>query len=345
MSSVGLNENRLYSLLMSSEPRTLGGQLGRRPDRLSNGAGGVLGIDLGGTYLRAAAAGDSGDIIAETTEDAVGLTPVRLLERVRNLIGELCSAPPPALAIGLPAPVDGRGNVGHMVNLPALSGVPLREHLERELGVPAIVENDVNLAAVGEQRLGRARGAQDMVFIAVGTGVGMGVVAGGRVLRGFRGGAGELGLLPLATDRVGRGREELGPLEEVAGGAGLARRWAQLTSRDASGRDVFLAAGNGDAVAVRLLDEQAQALAMGIRAVDALLDPELIVFGGGIGSRPDVLARVRDVLESQQIGAPIIEPSTLGERAALLGALAAARDVAAERLAAELGTGAQGPTS
>jgi glucokinase len=118
-----------------------------------------------------------------------------------------------------------------------------------------------------------------------------------------------------------------------------------LTSRHASGHDVFLAAGNGEAAAVRLLDEQAQALAMGIRAVHALLDPELIVLGGGIGSRPDVLARVRDVLESQRIGAPAIEPSTLGERAALLGAVAAARDAAAERLAAEPGPGALRPIS
>src|SRR5207237_376295 len=108
--------------------------------------------------------------------------------------------------------------------------------------------------------------------------------------------AGELGWLPLAPGRVARDPHELGPLEAVAGGAGLAKRWAAHTGRRSSGRDVFAAAAAGDPAALALLDEQAEALAMGVRAVQALLDPQLIVFGGGIGARSDVFARVQSAL-------------------------------------------------
>jgi predicted NBD/HSP70 family sugar kinase len=167
-----------------------------------------------------------------------------------------------------------------------------------------------------------------VAFIAVGTGVGMGLLVGGRVLRGAHGGAGELGLLPLAPDRVASDPAALGPLEMVAAGAGLAARWSAHTGRPASGRDVFTAAEAADPVAVSLLEEQAGALAMGVRAVQALLDPELILFGGGMGTRHEVFARVQAALAAHGAPVPAIELSALGERAGLIGALEAALDAA-----------------
>ena len=117
-------------------------------------------------------------------------------------------------------------------------------------------------------------------------------------------------------DRAVAGADGLGPLEAVAGGAGLAARWGTGTARD-----VFAAAARGDDRARRLLDDQARALATAIRTVQALLDPALIVLGGGIGSRADVIERVRAELGPS---APSVEASALGEDAGLLGALAAA---------------------
>jgi glucokinase len=186
------------------------------------------------------------------------------------------------------------------------------------------VENDVNLAALGEQRRGRARAMSDIAFIAVGTGVGMGVVASGHIVRGAHGGAGELGSLPLATDRVASDPRALGPLEAVAGGAGLAARWAQLTGRRSDGQDVFAAAAAGNRAAIALLDEQAIVLAMAVRAVQALLDPQLIVFGGGIGARHDVFARVQNALAAHGAPLPELELSALRERAGVIGAVEAA---------------------
>ncbi len=286
----------------------------------------VLGVDVGGTHLRAASADARGTVVAELCEPAGELTGPRLAARVGGLAAELCPDGPAIVVVGLPGPVAGDGEVGHMVNARGLNGVPVQALLQEELDVPVVVENDVTLAALGEQRRGRGRAARDVAFIAVGTGVGMGIVAGGRIVRGARGGAGEIGLLPLGPDRVGSDPRELGPLEAAAGGAGLAARWQAHTGRPATGRDVFVAASAGDAFALQLLDEQAAALAMGVRAVQALLDPQLIVFGGGIGARHDVFARVQAALAAHGLPLPELEQSELRERAGVVGAIEAGLD-------------------
>jgi predicted NBD/HSP70 family sugar kinase len=217
-----------------------------------------------------------------------------------------------------------------------LTGAPLRRLLAEALGVPATVENDVNLAALAELRHGH--GAAHMAFIGVGTGIGMGVIADGRLLRGAAGAAGELGLLPY-RGAVGLAPDGMGPLEVVAGGAGVAARWAAehpapgapCDAPAAGAHAVFAAAEAGDARAAALLSDQAEARAAGVRAVQVLFDPALVVFGGGIGSRPDVVERVRAALTAHGTPAPRIEASALGEQAGLVGAVAAALELAAER--------------
>jgi glucokinase len=289
----------------------------------------VLGVDLGGTFLRAACAQESGAILDEQSELVDGgLTAPVFAGRVRELADKLCPDGPAALAVGLPGLVRSDGHLGPTVNVSKLGEAPIRALLEEALDVPTVVENDVNLAALGEQRRGRAAGKRELAFIAVGTGVGLGIVANGMILRGAHGGAGELGLLPLSPGDVASDLAELGPLEAVAGGAGLAQRWSEHTGRNANGHDVLEAAASGDRDAEQLLDEQAQALAMAVRAVQALLDPELIVFGGGIGSRHDVFSRVQAALARHGVPSPTLELSGLGERAGAIGAVEAALDAA-----------------
>jgi predicted NBD/HSP70 family sugar kinase len=284
-----------------------------------------VGVDVGGTNLRVALADRDGAIVADAAEPIADLSGPGFADRVAALAASLGAVAPLAAGLGLPGPIGADGRMGPLVNAPWLSGEPVRALLEARLGVPVAVENDVNLAALAEQRHGCGRGVQDLVFIAVGTGVGMGIVAGGQVIRGGAGGAGELGLLPLAVDRVAADFSELGPLESVAGGAGLAARWAAHTAAPATGRDVFAAAERGEAAALALLAEQAEALAMGVRAVQAILDPRLVVFGGGIGARADVVARVQAVLAGHGPPVPAIVTSALGERAGVVGAVEAAR--------------------
>ena len=271
----------------------------------------VLGVDLGATNLRVAL-GD--DAISARAVEPVPSTGEALAERVaalgRSLAGPSWGSVAGA-AVGVPGIPDGDGFSGLIAGAAGLTGAPLRTLLRDALGVPVVLENDLNLAAVAEHR---ARSVPDLAFIGVGTGVGMGIVAGGRLLRGASGAAGEVGHLPLGSASAA-GPDGLGPLEAVAGGAGLAARWPGGT------HDLFLAAERGEPAALALLQAQAEALAVAIRAVAALLDPGLIVLGGGLGSRPDVLERVRAALGTP---APAVEASLLGEDAGLIGALAAA---------------------
>ena len=283
----------------------------------------VLGVDLGATNLRVALGEPSGAIAARATEP-VPATGELLAQRVAALGRALAGGEPIAgVAVGVPGVPDGHGFSSMIAGAAGLAGAPLQDLLGAALGLPVVIENDCNLAALGEQR---RRGVADLAFIAVGTGVGMGIVSGGRLLRGATGGAGELGHLPLggtaaadggagpleALGGIAAAGNGLGPLEAIAGGAGLAARWSGPAPA------VFAAAARGDERARRLLDDQARALAAGVRAVQALLDPALVVLGGGIGSRPDVLERVRSALGRP---APPLEPSLLGEDAGLVGAL------------------------
>jgi predicted NBD/HSP70 family sugar kinase len=253
----------------------------------------VLGIDLGATNLRVALGTPEGEIVARAAEP-VPPTPAALAARVAALARGLGN--PVAAAAGVPGIVDGDAFAGTIAGAAALGGAPLRQLLTEALGVPVALDNDVNLAALAEQH---ARGVDDLAFIAVGTGIGMGIVSGGRLLRGAHGGAGEIGHLPVAARDAVAGADGLGPLEALAGGAGIE------------------ALHPGPAHAA-YADGAADALAAAIRAVHVTLDPALIVLGGGIGSRPEVLELVRAALLAP---APRVEASLLGADAGLVGAL------------------------
>ena len=286
----------------------------------------LLGVDLGATNLRVALGDGSGAILDRADEPAPA-SGEELAARVAALgraLAERAGVPwadVRGAGVGVPGIPAGDGFEGLIAGAAGLTGAPLRALLAGALGLPVVLENDLNLAALAEQR---ARGVEDLAFVGVGTGVGMGIVAGGRLLRGANGAAGELGHLPVAVDRAAAAPGALGPLEAIAGGAGLAARWSAHERRAASARDAFEAAARGDAAARRLLDDQARALAAGIRAVQALLDPALIVLGGGIGARADVVERVQKALAAHARPAPPVEASALGEDAGLMGAVAVA---------------------
>jgi glucokinase len=249
----------------------------------------VLGVDLGATNLRVALGTADGTIVRRADEPV----PATADELVRRVVALAGGEPFSGAAIGVPGVPAGDGFGRLIAGAAGLTGAPLRALLRDALGVPVRLENDLNLAAVAEQR---ARGVDDLVFVGVGTGVGMGIVSGGRLLRGAHGAAGELGHLPLAARDAVAGPDGLGPLEALAGGAGLARGWERPHEAYAS--------------------DAAHVLAAGLRSVQVLLDPELIVLGGGIGTR--VLDHVRAALLDPK---PNVELSVHGEDAGLVGAL------------------------
>jgi glucokinase len=282
----------------------------------------VVGVDLGGSNLRGVIADKSGEPLLELAEDAAGGDADAVIGQLVSLCRRLAVAASAtwssvaSVCVGVPGVVD-RGQLELAPNLPPFGDVDLEAVLADELGVPVVVENDVNLATKGEHRHGHGMGIDDFVFVAVGTGVGMGIVAGGKLLRGAQGAAGEVGLLPVDGST----------LEEVAGGVGLVRRFAARSGRNAAtAQEVFAAAAEGDTHAVGVLDEQAGALAHLLVRVQAILDPALAVLGGGMGSRPDVVNRVRRALAPLGPKPGVLRVSALGERAGVVGALESARE-------------------
>jgi glucokinase len=300
----------------------------------------VLGIDLGGTNVRVALADLDGRMVAQSTAPTLREDAPAVVAQLADASRELARGAGvewrriAAIAVGVPGAVgrDG-GQLRLASNLPPLAGLDVASALEAELGVTVVLENDVNLATLAEQRHGLGAGVSDFVFIAIGTGVGMGIVASGRLQRGATGAAGEIGFLPLGTDPFERTNQLHGPLEEVVGGAGVVRRYAERAGDGAqqpglSALDVYDLRATGDPHAHAVLEEQAQATALAVVSALSMLDPALVVLGGGIGSRPDFVAQVREHVVRLTPRPAAIEVSGLDERGGLIGAVDLARDLA-----------------
>jgi len=299
----------------------------------------VVGVDLGGSYTRAVLADAEGREVAtdscSTPRDGAAGVVEAIVGLCRRLAGDggVAWERVATLAIGVPGVADRESGALHLApNLPPFDGVDLVGAVSAELAVAVVADNDVNVATLAEHRHGRGVGSDDFAFIAVGTGIGMGIVAGGRLKRGASGAAGEIAMLPLGGDPFNPANHVRGTLEEAAAGIGVARRYAERVGADASPTDpidLFAAAASGDADAAAALDHQASSLALAVVAIHSVLDPALVVFGGGLGTRADLVASVRDRVGQLTRRAIRIEPSVLGERAGVVGAVELARDGAA----------------
>jgi predicted NBD/HSP70 family sugar kinase len=201
-------------------------------------------------------------------------------------------------------------------------------------GVPVLIENNVNLAALGESWRGLAHGVSSFVFIAIGAGVGMGLVLDGELVRGAHGAAGEIGYLPSSSDPFDERHRLHGGLEDEIGAAGILAAWAERRPDAVAGsaQDVFDLAGEGDRDARAVIGQVARRLGSAIASVIAVIDPELVVLGGGIGRNPALLPQVRATVAELVPLTARIETSRLGDKAALYGAVALALREAREQL-------------
>ena len=186
------------------------------------------------------------------------------------------------------------------------------------------VENDVNLAVQGENWLGAGGGSDNLAFIALGTGIGAGLVLGGQLVRGAAGAAGELGFLPFGTDALSQHAQAEGALERIVATEGIRGRYQERSGRQATVPEIFDRADRGDADAAAVLDETAEYLARAIVALCALADPGTVILGGSIGARAELVGRVRALLAGAVPTSVRIEPSALGARATIAGAAAVA---------------------
>jgi predicted NBD/HSP70 family sugar kinase len=295
----------------------------------------VLALDVGARRLRGAVADLEGTVRIRRDVSVEGLDAPRIALAASELAEELCTEAGidrTALAhaaVGVPGVVDRRdGRIWQAANVPSLDGFPAQAAFEAALGLPVTVENDIHLAALGEQRNGSGTDAESFTFLSVGTGVGAGLVLKGELHRGFAGAAGELDCAvdpdrfeaedPCAASLL-HFAVELLP-EEAARGT--------LTTEQ-----VFALAREGHPGAAAVLDEEARRITGYLAPVAAVVDVELVVLGGGIGLNGDLLLdRVRDRLAARLPYPPRVEVSALGDAAVLTGAVSVATRAALEQI-------------
>jgi predicted NBD/HSP70 family sugar kinase len=289
----------------------------------------VLGLDLGARFLRGAVCDLAGEIRARQDVELRGADAEGALRAIESLHASLVAGAAlpveriDGIVLGVPGIVDTATSTLQLTtpNIPGLEGKPFGEELRERLGVTVTLENDVNLAAVGERWAGAARGVDDFAFLSVGTGTGMGLVLGGELHRGNHGAAGEVDWALAGTV------DELDPSAE-----GVAALAARLVAEDRAettivppydARDIFAAARRGDALAREVVDQAARRIAAHIAPIAAVADPALVVLGGGLGTNGDLLLEpVRAFLADWMPYPPRLEISSLGEAAVLMGALA-----------------------
>lgn len=305
-------------------------------------AGWVVGIDVGRERVRTAVADLTGTVVARRDEAARTRSAASLIGQIGRLARATVEdagrrwSDVDVVAVGSPG-VFGRDG-DHPVlayNLPGWNRDGLLDAVRAELETAVVFENDVNLAALGERDQGLGRDVANFVFLHLGTGVGMGIVVGGELYRGASGAAGEVGYLPLADlDPHDRASRKRGALESTIGADGIvkaARRAGMGGSLTAA--KVFEAARAGDERARTTVATLGRRIALALAAIVPVLDPELVIVGGGVGRNLDVLRRpIEKELRAISPFSPRIESSQLGEDAELTGAVAFALAAARERL-------------
>jgi glucokinase len=306
-----------------------------------------VGIDLGGTKLFGALVEGDGKTSQETylehgraagaapagldaEEQALGPAYARLAELALDLIGRARAAGRTPVGVGVGAPGMTRPEGGVVIAAGTLGwkDVPLGALLERRCGLPVRVENDVNLTALGEHAFGAGRGLRSLFLFAIGTGIGGGLVIDGKLWRGRHYAAGEIGALLPGREFLDWNDRDWGAFEACASGTGLAAEARRLAAElgaapgedQLKGERLFAAAAAGAPWARRALDRAIEMWTIGLAAVQAVIDPDLIVLSGGVAPSaaaylPLISGRLRHALPF----APEIVASTLGYRAAVLG--------------------------
>jgi predicted NBD/HSP70 family sugar kinase len=306
----------------------------------------VAGIDIGRSWVRVAAADLSGTIVARRDERNRARSATSLVRAVDALAHEVVAAAGLTWArvahtvVGGPGVFDpGSGRLRHAPNLPGWSRPGLVDALRDALPPSIALDNDANLAAIGERAYGRGREVDNFVYVFVGTGVGMGIVIEGSLYRGAHGAAGEVAYAPLPGDDAQRALSEGDPharlrgiLEEAASADAIVRTARALgMGGRLSAKRIFSAARAGDPLALATVEAEADRLALVVGTVAAILDPELIVLGGGVGGNVDLLRpRLEARLEQLTPLEARIAEGELGQDATVLGAIATALRTARE---------------
>lgn len=303
---------------------------------------GYVGIDLGGTNIKLGIVDQEGNLLAETekptnSEEGAQSTIQRLCMHVREIVKDttLSWDQIQGIGLGLPGFLDLKeGLVIHLTNL-HWDHVPIREWIEQELNKPVRINNDGNVAALGESWTGAGKGVDDLVCVTLGTGVGGGIIANGQLISGARGFAAEIGHILIESNGHKCNCGNRGCLETIASATGITKRIEEAIAAGESTQlsrvtslmphHVFAAAREGDTLAKRVLERAIDSLAIAFAQLSVILNPQLFVVGGGIAQAGDDLflpLREAYTRHAQKIAAEQVRiiPAALGNRAGILGA-------------------------
>jgi glucokinase len=304
----------------------------------------AIGVDLGGTKVLAAIVDEGGNILAEERypthpekgAEWLALEIIKNLEKLRSQVREDVVA----IGVGAAGQVDSSGKILSAPNLP-FSNEPLQKRIEEELGIPATVTNDVRASTYGEWRYGSGKGVDDLVVLFVGTGIGGGVVIGGRLLGGCSNTFGELGHITLVSNGRKCRCPNLGCIEAYAGGWAIAERTKQAVSENPNkGKAIFSTAGNieditsndlreafedGDPLAKMLVDETGDYLGAGLVGIVNAFNPCVLVLGGGvIEGIPYLIQRTEKIIRKHSLKPSqdklMVARASLGGKAGVVGA-------------------------
>lgn len=310
----------------------------------------IIGVDLGGTQIRAALADGEGRILHRAsclTLAEEGPEPVigRIKAAIREAVHSTDWAQVVGIGIGAPGPINPWTGVIHQApNLPGWRDVPLRDIIQKEFQVPTHLGNDANIAALAEYRFGAGQGVDDLIYMTISTGIGGGVIAGGQLLLGADGLASEVGHMTLEPHGPLCNCGNIGCLEALASGPAIARdarqrieEGAQTIIADRAGGDlrkvtakaVGQAAQRGDELAIELIQRAGFYIGVGIVNLIHLFNPRLFVIGGGVSKAGDLLfdpirATVRErAMPAMRQNVRVVS-AALGDDVGLLGAVALA---------------------
>jgi glucokinase len=305
----------------------------------------TIGVDLGGTKMLVGVVDDEQHIAYRSNESSIGLSETEVVEDLAEELDQARDAQPAVLAagLGIPATIDHRRGVAiQAVNL-EISDVPIRDLMQERLGLPVFLDNDANVAALAEYLFGAGRGAQNMVLLTIGTGIGGGLILNGEIYRGSTGAGGELG--HVVVDENGPPCQgncpNFGCVETMASGTAIARDGTAVAEREPDsalgralaegplvGRTVTDLAAAGDPLATEVVAGAGRHLGVALASLANIFDPDVIVIGGGVSVVGDLLlGPARAELEKRAL-TPMnrtpVKQAQLGPDAGMIGAAAMA---------------------
>jgi glucokinase len=311
----------------------------------------LIGIDLGGSTLRAANVGMSGELLDELCVEADQQNPDRAISQiaatVKTLRGKREGSMFRALGLGIPGLVNSRtSRIEILPNLPALSDVDIGARLTAETGLPVVLDNDANAAAYGELQAGAAVGRKDVFYVSLGAGIGAGLIINGEIYRGAAGFAGEFGHMTIDPEGIECACGNIGCLETIASGPNIVRRTRERLYRDRTSslsrlalprdreftaEDIARAAREGDEMAQVMMERTGMFLGIALATVVNLLNVEMVVLGGGVMAAGDLILKPT-IKETRRRAFPPafnsceIVIAKLGSSAGVIGAALLARN-------------------